>query len=193
MSNKSKQLTQHQQFQHDCIHLLRSLQFINLLNDYDLPKELYNELFAAHVLTLGIMSSGIKEGAINLYYCISNEEGFIKNVPSPRLIYVFYTTRNQLIQTGSSCTNSSQHINNKEFNKFKYPRQFRDFLDQHWLNMKHMKDYNLDDFKDYEFKIECRGKYANKTLQTEHLYNNLVAKTYSVHSFFNQSNVRIGK
>lgn len=185
MSNNNKILTKEQQYQQDCVHLLGSLAFVELIDQYDLPKQLYNELFAAHCLTLGLLSSGIKEGSINIRYCTSTEDGFEPGVIGPRLNYAFYTVRNQLIQKGNSCTNSSIHINNKEFNKYKYPRHFRDFLDNHWKHMKHMHNYTFDDFKDYEFKIECRGKYANKTLQIEHLYNNIIEKTYCVHSFLN--------
>lgn len=187
MSNNKKTLTKEQQYQHDCVNLLGNSQFISILDSYNLPKELYNELFAAHCLTIAIQSSGIKEGSINITYCTSTANGFEDNVVGPQLNYAFFTPRYQIIQPGIHCTNCSQVIKSKQFPfpSFKYPRQFRDFLDDYWKHMKHMPDYQLSDFKDYEFKIEVRGKYLNKVLQTQHLYESIIEKTHSVHSFLN--------
>lgn len=171
---------------------LGSRKFIDLIDNYTLTNEFYNELFATHCLLIGLQSSGISDGSISIDYVISSSEDYKPDVPGPRLRYGFYTTQNQLVENTIYCTNSSLNLNNKEFPQFKSARQLRRFLDQYWKNMKHMDGCKLEDFKDYSFSIKV-NRNPHKINHIDYLYENVIEKMPSIKAFldwhFLQSNI----
>ena len=182
MSNIEQILPKAEPFKKQYLDFLGSPEFLTTIQNYELAPELFNELFSAHILTIGAQSTGIREGGVHLEYVTSSADNFQPDIPGPRLTYHFYTTQNGIIQTGQGCTNSYLSIKPAHSYPFRRPRELRNFLDKYWNNMPHMPHNTLDDFKSYEFHLKFE-KTKDKFLKNDHLYDCIIEPQPSVKSF----------
>lgn len=117
------------------LKFLGSKEFPEIIKNYNLGFVLYNKLFAAHVLAIGLNSAGIKEGHVKLEYImsyVSGESNTSKDWTNyyPNLTFAFRITTNGLIQNRiTHTTNSSISIRNKYENyPYSRSREFTHFI-----------------------------------------------------------------
>lgn len=133
------------------LQFLGSKEFPDIIKNYSLGFVLYNKLFAAHVLAIGLNSTGIKEGHIKLGYLRTSlrrdfdsngKEGREWTNYYPHLEFCFRISTNGLIQNRiSHTTNSSLKIYNK-YDSYAYSRSrdFSRFIDEYQKRMPELDD-----------------------------------------------------
>lgn len=166
------------------IDFLGSPEFLTTIKQYNLPDILFNELFTAHCIAIGGQATGIKDGGVTLSYVTSDAPGYEENIPGPKLQYHFYTTRNALIQPGLHCSNNSLSIKNIHNYPFKHSRGLRNFLDDYWINMRHLPQSSLKDLEGYTFSISFAKSY-NQQKKHEYLYDCIIGNNFTIKSFLN--------
>ncbi len=134
--------------------LISSPEFIEILQNAELPIEEHNFLLATHILAIAYNSTGLHEGSFTLRYIIHLDfnSKLEDQKPQPEPNFAFYTTQNGLIEKNKK-GNYALKIKNKQFPQFSNSFTFKKFFIEYFNQ--HSKNKNLDNYIS-QFSIDNR-------------------------------------
>lgn len=159
---------------------LASPDFPQIVKQYNLDFYHHNYLMGAHILTMGLFSTAIKDGDIHITYpqeIVADGD----NIPMSKVEFGFVTRTNAVIYNGQ-CHNNSIAISNPLFGlSCRGTRDFRDFIIEY--GEKILKIPTLDEIaalNDSMPKIYFK-RWSNPSTQINHAYERIISNHKIVH------------
>lgn len=161
------------------LNYLGNPQFLEDLYKANLNEFVFNRLFCAHVITIALQTTTIKEGDVYFSYVFSTANHFEKDVLGPKFLYSFYNNRDALIEPDNRCTASNARIANKNFS-FRTARELRDFLNEYAiLHMKHLPGVDRSNQEIKDVKLSYKKPKDKKNLIND-MYQKIILNNHEL-------------
>lgn len=152
---------------------IASPEFPDIVSQYNLDFYHHNYLMAAHILTIGLFSTAIHSGNMNINYQQIVIPGG-PDIPQVKVNFSFITRTNANIYDGQ-CSNAGLSISSPLFSKsFSGTRRFRDFIIEYAQSI--VKTPTLEEIASLngqQFKIYYK-KFSNPTKQINAAHERII-------------------